>query len=93
VAELERIDALMSSTESQPEYCYLWRENVPSMNVFMACHTQWKWLMGAAGAVRIGLDYAGVRQVLWALKLKDAQAIFNDLRVMEAAALDVFNAA
>lgn len=49
-------------------------------------------MMCGKTAVRLGLDYPGVKTVLWGLKVENPQQVFNDIRAMEAAALAVFNA-
>lgn len=70
----------------------IWRDNLGSLDAYTACDTQWRWMMYGAKAVQLGLDYPGVKTVLWGLKVKNPQQVFNDIRAMEAAALDVFNA-
>lgn len=65
----------------------MWPENVAAVNLFVALSTQWRM---APSGVLIGLDYAAVEP---ALRLTDVprkrwRALFADLRVMEAAALD-----
>jgi hypothetical protein len=47
---------------------------------------------GMSGQVH-GLDYAAVRAVMDMLDVPDTAQTFRDVRVMEAAALEVFNAA
>lgn len=70
----------------------VWRDNIESLSAFVACVTQWRTVLGEARLIRLGLDYGGVKTVLWALKVKNPQAVFNDIRAMELAALEVFNA-
>lgn len=41
----------------------------------------------------LGLDYAAVRAVMDMLDVADKAQTFRDVRIMEAAALEVFNAA
>lgn len=69
----------------------IWRDNLDSLNAYTACDTQWRWMMCGTKAVRLGLDYPGVQTVLWGLKVKNPQQVFNDIRAMEAAALEIFN--
>jgi len=71
----------------------IWHDNLDSLNAYTACKTQWRWMMYGTKAFRLGLDYPGVKTVLWGLKVKNPQQVFNDIRVMEAAALAIFNAA
>jgi hypothetical protein len=70
----------------------VWPENWSSVLTFLELATQWRVAAaGLAGAILyFGLDYAGVRALLQGRA--DADEIFSDLRVMEAAALPVLNA-
>ena len=63
----------------------LWPDNVAAVNVFTAMSTQW--LAGAGGL--IGLNYASLGEVWRRLKIApaDRDSVFDDLRVMERAAL------
>lgn len=70
----------------------IWHDNVESLSAFCACATQWRTLLGETRLIRLGLDYSGVKAVLWGMKVKNPQAVFNDIRAMELAALEVFNA-
>ncbi len=42
----------------------VWPANWTAVQVFCACATQWRWLAGMAGAIRLGLDYPAVEAVL-----------------------------
>lgn len=93
--ELEADLALMGLSgvvTTQPEAFVVWPENARSLEVFLALATQWRWLPGMGGAMRVGLDYPAAEAVLRMLKVRDRAGVFNDLRVMEAAALDAFAA-
>lgn len=67
--------------------------NWPSMIAFLACDTQWRVAATMAGLIWLGLDYQGVDIVLRRSALDDPDAVFADLQVMEAAALDVLQEA
>ncbi|MBA4381049.1 MAG: hypothetical protein C0406_00645 [Sideroxydans sp.] len=69
----------------------LWPENLESFTAFRQCNTQWRWKIVGTKLIYTGLDYQGVRMVLWGLKLKDARSVFNDIRVMEEAAIEAYN--
>lgn len=58
-------------------------DNWETVALFMQLQTQWR--MGPAGAT--GLDYLAVEALFRILEVEDRQARFQDLRVMEAAAL------
>lgn len=61
---------------------------MPATHVFLALRTQWR--IGMAGPT--GLDYAVLPAVLRleGVAAKDRAQMFEDLRVMEAAALKLF---
>jgi len=65
--------------------------NLDAARLFWALSTQWRTVSGLAGVARIGLDYTAVPTVLRLLGLprKNWSALFDALRVMEAAALEV----
>lgn len=64
--------------------------NWDSIRAWLACETQWRAVVGLAGLVWLGLDYAGVDVVLRRLQLDDR---FGDLQLMEGAALRAFGEA
>ncbi|QHI99365.1 hypothetical protein GT347_16095 [Xylophilus rhododendri] len=67
----------------------LWQEHWPAVRLMVAMATQWR--MGPSGPV--GLDYAALDRVLRSLRLADPDdAIFQDLQVLESAALDEIHA-
>lgn len=61
---------------------------------FVDCGTQWRLAAGMAGAVWLGLDYAGVAALMQMRRVPPARraALLADLQVMELAALAVLNA-
>lgn len=67
----------------------MWGENAVAWEVFVACASQWR----LAGMAAVGLDYAAVAAVMGLLGLPDAdrRACFHRVRVMEAAALEVWS--
>lgn len=64
------------------------------LQAFLALQTQWRVIVGGASVVRQGLDYASIQPVMEMLRVPapKRRALFADLRVMEAAALAVYNA-
>lgn len=79
-----------SEVEADPDF-EIHEDNLESMGAFQACNNRWRWMMVGIKAIRIGLDMQAVRLVLWGLKLKDARQVFNDIRLMEDAALEAIN--
>lgn len=67
----------------------VWEENWPSVQFFARLATQWR--HGMAGPT--GLDYASVLALLRSMRLPRDQAeqIFDDVQVMERAALAVIH--
>lgn len=69
----------------------MWPENAQAVEVFCYhCATQWRVATGMSVAV-LGLDYAGVWAMLNGLRIRNRRALFEDLVVMERAALGVLN--
>lgn len=70
------------------------RENWLSFEVFCALGTQWRIVSGFGGGYYEGLDYAAItRDFMGAMGVKKRRRkrVFNDLRIMEAAALEILN--
>ena len=64
----------------------VWPDNLDAVNVFIGMATQWRPSFGGV----IGLDYGALPAVLDMLEIarKKRAAVFDDLRVMEDAALE-----
>lgn len=73
----------------------IWPDNAETLEVFLACATQWRVLVTPSSLIRLGLDYTGVREVMRmrGVKNKHAAQAFNELQNMEFAALEEFNRA
>jgi hypothetical protein len=65
----------------------VWPDNLDAVNVFISMVTQWRPSFGGV----IGLDYAALPAVLDLLNIgrKKRPAVFDEIRVMEDAALQV----
>ncbi|WP_323790132.1 DUF1799 domain-containing protein [Thalassovita sp.] len=66
-------------------------ENWISITAFLACETQWRAAASMAGLVWLGVDYTAADVVLRAMDVPSF--VFDDLRHMERAALEVFGEA
>ncbi|MFZ5530292.1 MAG: DUF1799 domain-containing protein [Pseudomonadota bacterium] len=66
----------------------IWPENSVSCDVFLACCTQWR--TGPMGGC-LGLDYPALECVMRMMQVEDIPKVFRDVRIMEAAALEVMN--
>lgn len=79
----------VSNLDIQEEEAFeVWSCNWESFRAFLACETQWRVALGMAGAVWLGLDYSGVDVVL--RRTGAAEHVFEDLQLMEGAALRAF---
>ena len=81
---LAGIAALQAAEEYQ-----IWPENMPAVALFVTLSTQWRTGMGGP----IGLDYNVLFYRMDRLKLSDQEHewMFDDIRVIEAAALTAIN--
>ena len=64
----------------------LWSENLPAFNLFVSVANQWR----AGGAGPYALDYNVVLRIMDRMELDrdEYDRLFEDIRTMEAAALD-----
>jgi hypothetical protein len=76
-----------AQTDADEDFA-VWPENVRTLQLFLACSTQWRY--GATGGV-IGLDYSGVEALLRLRGVRHRRRVFTDLQVMEMAALPLLN--
>lgn len=76
----------MVSAGGKLDEVVVWEENWRSFDIFESVRTQWR--IGMDGAT--GLDYGAVYPLLdkFAKDPKDWRQLLDDVRVMEAAALD-----
>lgn len=80
----------------RPRDFLVWEENWQAVTIFMAVQTQWRTaaLGGLAGGlIFMGLDYAAALAVidLYGIIGDDRKRVFDDLRIMEDAAMAVLN--
>lgn len=68
-----------------PPAVLVWPENRQSVRVFIAARTQWRYATGGAS----GLDYSVLPELWRRMKVPpaDRDDVFQDLQVLEAAAL------
>jgi len=67
----------------------IWPDNAETLELFLACRTQWRVAGSAHGLICLGLDYAGVEVVMRAQRVKKQEwkDVFNGVQQMEFAAL------
>jgi len=91
---LEDLLEMMPKPEGKPqaEDFEIWRDNLPALEIFLACHKQWRILTGVDKPWYQGLRYVEVEAVMRLKRVKDKAAVFADLQVMEDAAVEALNA-
>jgi hypothetical protein len=79
--------------EDDEEVFEVWPENVQAVELFSLVASQWRAVAGFAGARFLGLDYAAIEAVMRMrnVRTKERGRLFDDLRVMEGAALAELN--
>ncbi len=85
----EQIAELLPDEVSRDGVFAVWPENRKAVETFIAIATQWRW-DGMTG-VFFGFDYPGMEAALRMLGVKNHRRMFEDLRAMERAALEVLN--
>ena len=89
----ENADDAASASDSgehapaQPDAFEVWAENEVPLRLFLDCETQWRLVPGMSGGTWQGFDYAGVRAMLEVREVAHRKAVFEDLMLMERAAL------
>lgn len=71
----------------------VWADNWPALQVFIACQTQWRVIVGATQCIYQGLDYSSLESVLRIQAPRKKRAdLFEDVRLLEQGALAKLNA-
>lgn len=86
----EVIDEACRRAEPEEEICDVWEENWNSVLFFLCLKSQW--VLGGMGGY-VGLNYPGVESVMRIKRVpvKDRESLFEDVQIMEFAALEVLN--
>jgi hypothetical protein len=68
-------------------------DNVDALCIFVALGTQWRVVGGMHGLIYTGLDYSVLPEIWerFAIRKKDRTKVFEQLRIMELAAIPVRN--
>jgi hypothetical protein len=90
VAWLAQIAPVIEHTEFE-----IYPENLLALEVFLALQTQWNVIAGMSGVIYQGVNYQALNSVFSMLSIpsKDRPALFQDIRVMEQAAIVILNSA
>lgn len=68
---------------------YVWPDMEAAVALFFAMSTQWRWVgAGMGGLLRTGLDYSVLPSLASALEIETTADVLNDLRTLEAAAVE-----
>lgn len=89
----EVIAAARKQANPEADVVEVWPENWESFTLFSSLSTQWVVAVGVSAARRIGLNYPAAESVMRMMNIprKRQSALLGDLRVMERAALKVWN--
>lgn len=71
------------------EHFEVWPENWLTLEVFIACQTQWRYLSGMS-VEKTGLDYTAVTALMNAWGVEDTREVFDGVRLVEATVLSVW---
>lgn len=87
-APAEIIAAAQSQLIGEDDGCEVWPENWQSVTLFLALSTQWN--VSSAGSA-LGINYVSIESIMriFSIKKKKRMAMFDDIRLMEIAALGV----
>lgn len=81
-------EEIAAGTHEEPAPPFLvWRENAESLLLFLDLDTQWRLGSVHGCSVKVGLDYTAVEAVMRIRRTKKRREVFDDLMVMERAAL------
>lgn len=93
--DAEAIAALRDQLGDTVRSVSVWLTNVPVVEAFLVVSTQWRTALvpTEAGLVlrHVGLDYAGARAALSAMRIRVTPHLWNGLAVMELAAKAALN--
>lgn len=76
---------------TQPETLEVWEEHWEAFELFAACATQWRIIVGMSGSFYQGLDYQALSAARAELELAPSRQRLEQVRCIEAGALDVIN--
>ena len=87
-APAEIIAAAQSQLIGEDDDCEVWPENWQSVTLFLALSTQWN--VSPAGSA-LGINYVSIESIMriFSIKKKKRMTMFDDIRLMELAALSV----
>lgn len=66
-------------------------ENRKAVDIFLRMSSQWNVVASMGGAVYLGLNYQSLEFLFTLYKVKNRRRMFEDIRIMEKAALALMN--
>lgn len=69
----------------------VWPENMETVGLFLSLETQWTMSNGFSGCFPVGLSYPALETAMRMMEIPDKPEMFKRIRVMELAALEVFD--
>ena len=69
----------------------VWPENMETVSLFLSLETQWVMSNGLSGSFPVGLSYPALETSMRMMDIPDKADMFKRIRVMELAALAVFD--
>lgn len=79
-------EIIEAALEDDPRF-EIWPENVEFLEFFCRCRTQWN----VANNLVIGLSYQSVEALMRIYKIENPADFFNEIQLMEFAALPILN--
>jgi hypothetical protein len=59
--------------------------------IFSRCLTQWRWIAGFGGALRVGLDYTALQAVMQIMGETPSADLLDDIQTLEIEAMRRLN--
>lgn len=81
------MEAALAQADSADEL-FVWPDMLPAVSLFFGLQTQWRWVGGMGGVVRTGIDYSALAPVAQSLGVEVTAELLDDLRTLEAAAIE-----
>lgn len=84
-------EVIAQARARQKQPLSIWPENWEAVSIFLRLGTQWRFALHMSGGVYLGLDYPAVLELLRFYEVEDMRATFEDIQIMEAAAMKILN--
>jgi len=78
---------IVDQIEQHDDDFEVWEDNFETLNIFLRLQSQWVVSMGGV----VGLNYQSVRYLFKIYGIENEKQVFEDLQLMEFAALPILN--